>query len=143
MLRDNIRELKEAGRTILFASHRMEQVEQMCDDICLISRGHILVKGPLREVKSSYGRDAVMLNFDGDASFLDNLEAQGLIRISNRSHHRAEVRLLNGTPARRVLDDALQHVDDLYHFEVMEPPLSEIFVSVVNEQEDRLDAQVA
>ena len=79
-----------------------------------------------------------MLNFDGDSSFLDDLEAQELIRISNRTHHRAEMRLLNGTPARRVLDAALQHVDELYHFEVMEPPLSEIFVSVVSEQDATL-----
>ena len=143
LLRDIILELKDDGRTILFASHRMEQVEQICDDICLISRGQILVEGSLRKVKSSFGRDAVMLKFDGDSSFLDDLEAQGQIRISNRTHHRAEMRLLNGTPARHVLDAALQHVDELYHFEVMEPPLSEIFVSVVSKQEKQRNTKAA
>ncbi len=137
LLRDIILELKDAGRTILFASHRMEQVEQLCDDICLISQGQILVDGPLREVKRSFGRDAVLLEFDGDATFLDRMEAEGLIRLSNRTHHRAELRLLDGTPARRVLDAALQHVDDLYRFQLMEPPLSEIFVSVVTEQQGK------
>ncbi len=137
LLRDIILELKDAGRTILFASHRMEQVEQLCDDICLISQGQILVNGPLREIKRSFGRDAVLLEFDGDAAFLDRMEAEGLIRISNRTHHRAELRLLDGTPARRVLDAALQHVDDLYRFQLMEPPLSEIFVSVVTEQQGK------
>ncbi len=137
LLRDIILELKDAGRTILFASHRMEQVEQLCDDICLISQGQILVDGPLREVKRSFGRDAVLLEFDGDATFLDRMEAEGLVRLSNRTHHRAELRLLDGTPARRVLDAALQHVDDLYRFQLMEPPLSEIFVSVVTEQQGK------
>ncbi len=137
LLRDIILELKDAGRTILFASHRMEQVEQLCDDICLISQGQILVNGPLREIKRSFGRDAVLLEFDGDATFLDRMEAEGLIRLSNRTHHRAELRLLDGTPARRVLDAALQHVDDLYRFQLMEPPLSEIFVSVVTEQQGK------
>ncbi|MFQ5568472.1 MAG: ABC transporter ATP-binding protein [Rhodothermales bacterium] len=140
LLRDIILELKEQGRTILFASHRMEQVEQLCDDICLISEGQILVKGPLRDVKRSFGRDTIVLEFEGDDAFLDDLEVQGMIRISNQSHHRAELRLLNGTPGRRVLDIALQHLDDIYRFELMEPPLSEIFVSVVNEQREKKEA---
>ena len=137
LLREIILELKEDGRTILFASHRMEQVEQLCDDICLISEGQILVKGPLGEVKRSFGRDAIILEFDGDDAFLDTLEAQGLIRITQRSHHRAELQLLDGTPARRILETALAHVDDIYRFQLTEPPLNEIFIRVVTEQQGR------
>ncbi len=137
LLRDIILELKEDGRTILFASHRMEQVEQLCDDICLISEGQILVKGPLGEVKRSFGRDTIVLEFDGDDAFLDTLEAQGLIRITQRSHHRAELQLLDATPARRILETALDHVDDVYRFQLTEPPLNEIFIRVVTEQQGR------
>ena len=115
----------------------MEQVEQLCDDICLISEGQILVKGPLGEVKRSFGRDAIVLEFDGDDAFLDTLEAQGLIRITQRSHHRAELQLLDGTPARRILEAALAHVDDVYRFQLTEPPLNEIFIRVVTEQQGR------
>lgn len=135
LLRDIILELKDEGRTILFASHRMEQVEQLCDDICLISKGQILVNGALRDVKRSFGRDAILMEFSGDGTFLDELEAQNLISISNRTHHRVELRLLNGTKGRQVLDAALQHVDDIYRFQLTEPPLSEIFISVVTEQQ--------
>ena len=143
LLRDIILELKEDGRTILFASHRMEQVEQLCDDICLISEGQILVNGPLREVKRSFGRDAVVLEFDGDDAFLDALEAQGLVRITQRSHHRAELQLLNATPARRVLEAALAHVEDVYRFQLTEPPLNEIFIRVVTEQQGKEVAERA
>ena len=76
LLRDIILELKDAGRTLLFASHRMEQVEQICDDICLISKGRILLQGPLREIKRSFGRNTVVLEFDGDSAFLDALEQE-------------------------------------------------------------------
>lgn len=137
LLRDIILELKEDGRTILFASHRMEQVEQLCDDICLISEGQILVNGPLGEVKRSFGRDAIVLEFDGDDAFLDTLEAQGLVRIIQRSHHRAELQLLDGTPARRILEAALAHVDDVYRFQLTEPSLNEIFIRVVTEQQGK------
>ena len=143
LLREIILELKDADRTILFASHRMEQVEQLCDDICLISKGQILVEGPLREVKRSFGRDTIILEFDGDDAFLDGFEAEGHIRISNRSRHRAELRLLNGAPSRPILEAALAHTDDVYRFERVEPPLSEIFISVVSEQQGRDAAERA
>jgi ABC-2 type transport system ATP-binding protein len=132
VLEDVIEELKADGRTILFASHRMEQVEQLCDDICLISKGRIMLQGNLREIKRSFGRNTVVLEFDGDDAFLDRLEAEGLAAVGTRSHHRAEMRLLNGTPARRILETALAHTDDVTRFELVEPPLKEIFVSVVS-----------
>jgi len=135
LLRDIILELKEQECTILFASHRMEQVEQLCDDICLISRGEILVDGPLREIKRGFGRDTVTLAFDGDDSFLDVLEARNHVDILNRTHHRAEVRLLDGTTSRQVLEAALSTVDDLHRFELSEPPLTEIFIALVTEQQ--------
>ncbi len=135
LLRDIILELKSNGRTILFASHRMEQVEQICDDICLISKGTIILQGALREVKRSFGRSTVVMEFSGDASFLDELAAQGRVEVFARTHTRAELHLLDGTPARQVLESALARVDDVYRFELVEPPLSEIFVTVVNAQE--------
>jgi ABC-2 type transport system ATP-binding protein len=104
----------------------------LCDDICLISKGRIMLQGNLREIKRSFGRNTVVLEFDGDDAFLDRLEAEGLAAVGTRSHHRAEMRLLNGTPARRILETALAHTDDVTRFELVEPPLKEIFVSVVS-----------
>ena len=131
VLRSVVLDLKAEGRTIVFASHRMEQVEQMCDDICLMNQGEIVLQGRLRDVKQQFGRDTVILEYDGDASFLDDLEATGQVRVLAHSLHRAEVRLLGDTPSRLVLDRALEHVDDLYRFELVVPPLNDIFVSVV------------
>ncbi|SHK36961.1 ABC transporter ATP-binding protein [Rhodothermus profundi] len=134
LLRDIVLELKEAGRIILFASHRMEQVEQLCDDICLIARGRILIAGSLREVKQRFGRNTVVLEFDGDDDFLDPLLQEGAVRLLNRTNHRVELILNNGTPPRRVLEAALRHVREVYRFEVTEPPLTEIFKQVVRTQ---------
>ena len=137
LLREIILELRDSGRIILFASHRMEQVEQMCDDICLVSRGRIVLDGPLRTVKRQFGRDSVTIAFEGRDDFLKQLVAEGAIKIGTHSRNRAEVRLLDGTPARRVLEAALASVDEIHSFQVAEPPLTEIFVSVVGEEEAR------
>lgn len=134
LLKDIVLELKAAGRTILFASHRMEQVEQLCDDICLIAQGRILISGSLRAVKQRFGRNTVVLEFDGDDAFLDALVQEKSIRLINRTNHRVELTLCNGTSPRKVLQAALPQVRELYRFEVIEPPLSEIFKQVVRTQ---------
>ena len=143
LLKTIVQELKEEGRTVLFASHRMEQVEQLCDDICLISRGEIVLQGPLRDVKRQFGRDTVVLEFDGDTGFIDVLEANGRIRVVNRSAHRVELRLLEEASSREVLEAALAHTHAIYSFHLSEPPLSEIFVSVVGDQARRAAAMPA
>jgi ABC-2 type transport system ATP-binding protein len=135
LLREIILELKQKGRTILFASHRMEQVEQICDDICLISRGKLILQGVLREIKRSYGRNTVVMDFDGDGAFLDDLERRRMVQILTRSHSRAEIKLLDGTAARAVLEAAMPHVREIYRFELVEPPLTDIFVTEVGKQQ--------
>lgn len=135
LLEEVILELKAQGCTILFASHRMEQVEQLCDDICLISRGRIVLQGSVREVKRRYGRNTVLLDFEGGDGFLNQLEQEGKVRISLRSHTHAELQLRGDTPPRQVLEAALAQTDMISRFELVEPPLKEIFVQVVGEQE--------
>lgn len=134
LLRQIITEFKEKGCTILFASHRMEQVEQMCDDICLISKGSIVLKGALREVKRSFGRNTVILEFAGGDGFLDRLEVESGLRMLSRSAGRAEIQLVNNTPEvrKQLLDRALASVDELYRYELVEPSMNDIFVSVVS-----------
>ncbi len=140
VLKDVIQEHKTQDRTILFASHRMEQVEQLCDDICLISNGEILIQGPLRDVKRSFGRNTVVLEFDGNDAFIQEMSDKSLVRIEQASANRAELKLLNGTPSRTVLEFAMQRVDEIIRFECVEPSLNEIFVSAVEKQKSTLAA---
>ncbi|HAH50732.1 MAG TPA: ABC transporter [Balneola sp.] len=135
MLKDIIIELKNNGKTILFSTHRMEQVEQMCDDICLFNKGKAVLQGKLREVKASFGKNTINLEFDGDGSFLDKLEG---VRLNNRSTNYAEIRVLNGQNMQDILKLAMEHAE-IHKFERIEPSLNEIFISTVGE--DNLKAQ--
>ncbi|NNE47069.1 MAG: ATP-binding cassette domain-containing protein [Rhodothermales bacterium] len=132
LLQEVIFELKEDGRTILFASHRMEQVEQLCDDICLVSDGRVVLDGALRDVKNSFGRDVINLEFSGSTDFLTQLETVGNIRVINKTQNRAEVRLLDGTEPRVVLEASIANLDEIHKFELVEPSLNEIFIAVVS-----------
>ena len=134
LLKETVLEERAAGRTILFASHRMEQVEQMCDDLCLIARGKVVLAGPLREVKQRFSKDVVLLDFEGDDAFLDALAEDGSVRVVQRGPGTAEVQLLGGTPPRRVLEAATQGTRELYRFALDTPSLQDIFVRTVGSE---------
>ena len=65
LLKEVIKEKQEEGKTIIFSTHQMEQVERLCNNICLINKGHILLEGPLSEIRKSHSENAIELNFSG------------------------------------------------------------------------------
>ncbi|MCC5914989.1 MAG: ATP-binding cassette domain-containing protein [Balneolaceae bacterium] len=129
LLKEIIIELKESGKTILFSTHRMEQVEQMCDDICLFNNGKVVLTGNLREIKKNFGKNTVLLEFQGDSKFLDELSE---VRINNRSTNFAEIRILDGQDPQEILRKAMQ-ASEIHKFQLVEPSLNEIFISTVGE----------
>ena len=66
LLKEVIKEKQEEGKTIIFSTHQMEQVERLCNKICLINKGHILLEGSLSEIRKSHSEDAIELNFSGN-----------------------------------------------------------------------------
>jgi ABC-2 type transport system ATP-binding protein len=129
LLKQIIIELRSNGKTILFSTHRMEQVEQMCDDICLFNNGKVVLTGNLRQVKKDFGKNTVLIEFEGDPGFLDELEN---VRINNRSTNFAEIRLLDGQNHQDILKKAM-NASDIHKFQLVEPSLNEIFISTVGE----------
>ena len=129
MLKEVILEEKKRGKTILFSTHRMEQVEQMCDDICLFNQGKAVLQGNLQSIKQSFGNNTVLLDFIGDSEFLNQLEG---VRINNRSTNFAEIRLLEGASPQHILEIAMKHAE-IQRFEIVQPSLQDIFISTVND----------
>ena len=129
MLKEVILEEKNRGKTILFSTHRMEQVEQMCDDICLFNQGKAVLQGNLQSIKQSFGNNTVLLDFIGDSEFLNQLEG---VRINNRSTNFAEIRLLEGASPQHILEIAMKHAE-IQRFEIVQPSLQDIFISTIND----------
>ena len=73
---------------------------------------------------------------------VNDLEAAGLLRVVSRTHHQAQVRLLDGASPRAILEKAVTELDEVHRFELEEPSLNEIFISVVGNQK-ALDANSA
>jgi len=124
-------ELKEAGRAILFSTHRMDQVEKLCDSICLVDRGAAVLSGRVREIKSRYERNHVVVEFEGDDSFLKSEE---VAEARNFAGH-AEIRLKPHGDAQKLLHEAAARAR-IYRFELVEPSLEEIFIQTVGGKAD-------
>ncbi len=124
-------ELKDEGKAILFSTHRMDQVEKLCDSICLINGGRAVLAGKVREIKSRYERDHVIVEFEGSAEFL---RSQEIAEAKNFAGH-AEIRLKPHGDAQKLLKEA-SAVATVYRFELVEPSLEEIFIRTVGGKAD-------
>jgi ABC-2 type transport system ATP-binding protein len=133
VLKRIILDLKAEGKTIILSTHVMEQAEQLCDDICLINKGKIILDGTLRDVKRSYGRDTVIIEFEGSGEFLDKFAG---LKFINRTDNRAEFRINPVISIKNIIQEAFANVE-LIRFEFNEPSLHEIFVDVVSRKELR------
>jgi ABC-2 type transport system ATP-binding protein len=131
LLERTLIELKEQGKAILFSTHRMDQVEKLCDSICLINKGQAVLAGRVREIKSSYERNRVIVEFEGSPSFLSSAE---IAEAKNFSGH-AEIKLKEHGNAQKLLNEAAA-VATIYRFELVEPSLEEIFIQTVGGKAD-------
>jgi ABC-2 type transport system ATP-binding protein len=131
LLENTLIELKNQGKAIVFSTHRMDQVEKLCDSICLINQGRAVLSGKVREIKSSYPRDRIIVEFEGSAEFLKSDE---IAEVNNYSGH-AEIKLKPGGNAQKLLQQAAA-VAAIYRFEMVEPSLEEIFIMSVGGKAD-------
>ncbi len=126
LLQDTLLELKAAGKAILFSTHRMDQVEKLCDSICLIDGGRAVLSGGMREVKSRYPRNHVVIDFEGDNSFVRH---PAVAEFKEYAGH-VEMQLKDGADAQDLLRAAFERAK-IYKFDLMEPSLEEIFIQTV------------
>lgn len=127
LLKEVILELKAKGKTVLFSTHRMEQVEQMCDNICLYNQGRKVLDGNLNDIKKSFGRNTVVMEFEGDPAFFDRFEG---IRFNNRSNRFVEMILGDALSPSELLREAMGSIE-IIRFEQVYPSLHEIFIQTV------------
>jgi ABC-2 type transport system ATP-binding protein len=130
LINSTITEFKQRGKTIILSTHRMEQVEQVCDDIVLMNNGGIILEGELREVKRRSGRNIIALRFHGDATFLHSLLG---IKILEQHPNEALMEVAVGTDLRAMLGRVNSEVE-LLKWERVEPPLKELFLEAVSLQ---------
>ncbi|GAB4493502.1 MAG: ABC transporter ATP-binding protein [Saprospiraceae bacterium] len=127
LIKDEIRQLNEAGISIIFSTHRMEQVEEMCDHIALINRGKNVLYGEVQSIKNQYKQNLYRVEWQGDlpADFGQHFP------ITQQENHAVTVQLHDESESNKMLNYLIQRGVRITHFEEILPTFNEIFIRTV------------
>ena len=131
LLMDTLVDLRRQGKAVLFSTHRMDQVEKLCDNIALLHHGHLILSGSMREIKSSYPRNRIRIHFEGGDGFLQSPKIESLKRYPGYAEIKLRHSATLADDAQSLLAEALQAAR-ITHFEVTEPTLEQIFIEKVS-----------
>jgi ABC-2 type transport system ATP-binding protein len=128
LIQDEINQLHREGTTIIFSTHRMEQVEEICDSIVLINQGKNVLEGNVKDIKQQFKQNLFDFSFVGTLpSDIDNLCNVQQISASNN----ATVQLKEGVRSNDLLQRLINHNVEIVSFQEKLPSLSEIFIKTV------------
>ncbi|CAM4117985.1 ABC transporter ATP-binding protein [Saccharibacillus endophyticus] len=130
MLASVVKEQIAKGKALVFSSHQMMQVEQFCEQICILKRGRVQIDGRLSEIKRSYGRSNLILRSEAD--LMPFLETRGLTDI-RRDAQEWTLKVNNEAQAHELMHELGQAGVPMLKFELKEPSLHEIFIEKVGE----------
>ena len=130
VLKEAFLEMHRRGKTIIFSTHQLEQVEELCEDVFIIDKGQMILSGSVQEIKHQHGRNTVYLKLENDpqALWLDTLQG---VQVTNRRQDYIELRIPPHFNPNLIVEAALQHGGLISRFELAEPSLTDIFIEHV------------
>ena len=129
MMKEAIYELQKKGTSIIFSSHQMEYIEDFCEKLVILVKGHSIVRGSLKEIKESFGIKNIMLR--GNDLPLEKIKkVKGVISVS-KVKGELEVKIEDKLVAPKVFEIVKDY--DITKYDVVEPTLNEIFIKKVGE----------
>jgi len=142
VLRDVVDDIRKSGRTVIFSTHGMEQAEKVCDAVCIIARGKMVLEGKLREIKRAAALEGLIaLEFATEAakgSARTIIDDKALVAEERPplagDHADCEVKLADGVEPQRLLAAFVSAGVALRRFEIVTPTLHQIFVDKVGEE---------
>ncbi len=136
LVKNEILELKKKGSTIIFSTHRMESVEEMCDHIALINKSEKILDGQVKEIRHRFKNNLYEVDFEGNWISFSNALWAGYELVSKHEEdgiNRAQVRLLGANTPNDLLNAVLP-VCKVHGFKELIPTVNEIFISLVTGQ---------
>ena len=136
IIREEILRLKEEGATIILSTHNMESVEELCDNIALINKSHVVITGGVDEIRHKYGNNNVELVYTGSAA-LQSVEGVFSVLSDNdeSGRHTAVLEIADGGTSNAVLAEILKQDLAVSSFKELVPRMNDIFIKLVTEEE--------
>ncbi len=136
ILKREILRLRDGGSTVIFSTHNMSSVEELCDHITLINRSRNILTGNVEELRRSFGGNRFRLRYEGELSSLAEaikpvVSYIGEDEEENRGQGESVIVELNDAATRRDLVDIANRATDLVGFEPVMPSINNIFINAV------------
>ncbi len=129
LIKDEIFKLAKNGTTIIFSTHRMEQVEEICNHIVLVNKGKKILDGSVTQVKDDFKEHIFKVGFDElPQEFMSNS-----FEVVSSKDNFLNVKIKDGNTPAHVLQEFLNHQAPIVSFNEVLPSLNEIFIKQVNE----------
>lgn len=127
LIKDEIFKLAKSGTTIIFSTHRMEQVEEICDKIVLVNKGKKILDGSVKQIKDDFKEHIFNVGFDDEP-----LEFSGnSFQVINRKTNSLTVKINDGFRPTSVLQELLDQQANIVSFNEILPSLNDIFIRQV------------
>lgn len=139
ILKEEILKLRDKGATIIFSTHNMESVEELCDHISLIDRSKKILDGKVKDIKKEYKSNTYSIGFDHFDGLLSRyLDDRFKIVDEGEDEDRrtAKITLQEGLESKALLAQLMPHININAFNEVL-PSMNDIFISVVNQNEGK------
>ena len=134
IIREEILRLRDEGSTIILSTHNMESVEELCDNIALINKSHVVITGGVDEIRRKYGNNNVELIYTGDSPVTS---VNGVFRVlSDEVQGERHVSVLSLDPqsnANEALKNVLEQGVMVNSFKELVPRMNDIFIKLVTE----------
>lgn len=127
LLKETVKQLRDDGASIVFSTHRMEHVEELCRNVCILHKSRTVLTGNLKEIKNSFPKERIMLSTSEEVSGLGEID--GITKVT-RHESGYELHMTKPEAAGHVLHKAMEQ-STVQRFEIMEPTLNEIFIKAV------------
>ncbi|WP_042149197.1 ABC transporter ATP-binding protein [Paucisalibacillus sp. EB02] len=127
MLKEAVIDLKNAGTSIVFSSHRMEHVEELCEHLCILQKGNPVVQGSLRDIKLTFGKKNLIIHADYPLDFLAKFP--GVVK-HKKTRNGGILQIKNEIVSQEIFQE-LQGKGFVRKFELAEPSLNDIFIEKV------------
>jgi ABC-2 type transport system ATP-binding protein len=135
LLKEAFLEMRDRGKTLIFSTHQMETVEELCEAIAILDRGKVVVSGPVRDVKRAMGRQVVRLATDGDGRGTGWLTDLPGVKVTANREDFVELTVPADTDPETILRAAMERGERVTRFEIGDPSLEEIFIEFVGRRD--------
>ena len=136
LIREEILRLKAEGATIILSTHNMESVEELCDNIALINKSHVVITGGVDEIRHKYGNNNVELIYTAKQAVAS---VEGVFRTlsdqDDSGRHTAVLALEDGVTGNQVLEAVIAQGLTVNSFKELVPRMNDIFIKLVTEEE--------